>query len=643
MNRIAVGFLVWCLFVGSANPQAGQFSLDGENISPRIYSLEGTPGKATAGDVVYVGEYLLVLDGPGPYRFFSDKEGAQGKGLYRANGDGTKTLVAIRVDWDIDGRNRRFVDGSKDLSDLQLLGIRGIKIGWDGKSAWFDKLLRRLDLSKVCVQLYNSDCVKTGDHYTTYINSTKTPEFPPNLQYLWIKDQFGSYRSLANTPELLFFYGSLMDTRWNVFAGKPRLRYLDLSFLDLDESGPTHPRAGAQLVSSDLRTLVLRCATPGSDPDPAPDLVILPSWFLKSLRSLRALDLSQSRGFARLVLLNYPHLTHLDLSGTSGYGLPGVNVPKLKKLNVMSADISPKQIVDLQRLLPGCEIIHDWAKVLRGAIPAPTRLRVRRGSPYSSSWDKPGTLLDLRDPKKVGEFLALIEIDGDRSGGHCMCGGAPTLEFYQGKRLVVALGMHHARGLRWAGGPWIGDATMTTASRDRVLAWLDQHGVSGPLEDLQRQERDAIAEQKAEERWKEGMPRSLRSFWKAGGRADVEAMHAALKRAEPDLHTRIRSLLHWYGCGTGVWSVSPSYESVAMELIYKYSTAQVLASIADTHLTAELKEGTAHFFGCHPFTQRRPHDLRLLPKPLTRVLLQHCLDTGTDFKKSWAKASFGGK
>jgi len=643
LKRIAAGLLVSCALIGSARAQDWSFTLDGEKITPRLYSLQGTPDVPHAGDIIYVGGYLLVLDGPGAYEFFTSKKSAEGKSLYRANEDGARELVAIRVDWEVAGPDRSFVDGSIGLSDMDLRRIRSIKIGWDGKSTWFAKLLRRLDLSKVCVQLYNSDCVKSGDHYTTYINSTKTPSFPKGLRYLWIAENFGSYESLASTPELRFYYGGLADTKWDLLAGKPRLRYLDLSYCDLEEFEPPESKMDASPPIADLRALILRRAHLGMDPKPDEDLMRLPRWFMSSLSSLRVLDLSQSQGLARLVSLDYPDLTHLDLSGTSGYPLPARQIPNLQRLGVMSAGFTATEIADTQRLHPQCKIVSDWAKVLRTAIPASTRMRVRHGGFLASSRTKREALLDLRDPKQVAEFFSLIEIDGSRSGGHCMCGGDPILEFYKGKRLVAVLGMHHARGLRWAGGQWIGDARMTPKSRDSVLAWLGQHGVSGPLEDLERQQRRAIEARKAEEKWLKGMPPALQPFWEKGHRADVNEMHEVLAKAMPDLSPRIRALLHWYGCSTGVWSSHPSYEGVAMELLYKYNTSDVLAAIADIHLTIELKEGIARFFGCHPFTQRRPDDLSLLPNPLKKALLQHCLDTGASFKKNWAKGNFGGQ
>ncbi len=640
---IVTGLLVCFALGGSACAQDWSFTLDGEKIAPRLYSLQGTPEVPHAGDVVYVGGYLLVLDGPGPFEFFTDKKSPEGKGLYRGSKGGARDLVAIQVDWEVSGSDRRFVDGSKGLSASELLTIRGIKIGWDGKSAWFAKLLRQLDLSKVCIELSNSDCVKTGDHYTTYINRTKTPAFPKGLRYLWFAEGFGSYESLAKTPELRFYYGGLADTKWELLAGKPRLRYLDLSYCDLDESEPSGEETEARPIIADLRALILRRAHTGMDPEPDEDLSGLPRWLMNSLGRLRVLDLSQSEGLARLVALHYPNLTHLDISGTSGYHLPARQIPNLKKLNVMSAGFTATEIADIQRLHPKCLIVSDWAKVLRAAIPAPTRMRVRRSGSFSLDRTERKALLDLRDPKEVLEFLSLIEIDGRRSGGHCMCGGDPTLEFFQGKRLVAALGMHHARSLRWADGQWIGDAQLTANSRKRALAWLDRHGVSGPRKDLERQKRQALQVRKAEEKWRKGMPPSLLPFWKKRPTADVDAMHEVLAKAMPDLPNRIRALLHWYGCGTGVWSAHPSYESVAMELLYKYKTADVLAALADIHLTVEFKEGAAHFFGCHPFTQRRPDDLALLPKALKKTLLQHCLDTGETFKKDWAKGNFGSK
>jgi len=58
-----------------------------------------------------------------------------------------------------------------------------------------------------------------------------------------------------------------------------------------------------------------------------------------------------------------------------------------------------------------------------------------------------------------------------------MCCGEPSIEFYQKDKLLLTLGYHHGRSLRWPEG-WPGDALLTAPGADALRNWLVEHRVS---------------------------------------------------------------------------------------------------------------------------------------------------------------------
>lgn len=87
----------------------------------------------------------------------------------------------------------------------------------------------------------------------------------------------------------------------------------------------------------------------------------------------------------------------------------------------------------------------------------------------------------------VASLLAEIDVQPPESEGlvpslfgtrcvYCMCDGDFHINFYRGESLLVSLGYHHDRTIRWRDGPWNTDVYLTNKSRGRVPQWLDAHG-----------------------------------------------------------------------------------------------------------------------------------------------------------------------
>lgn len=160
------------------------------------------------------------------------------------------------------------------------------------------------------------------------------------------------------------------------------------------------------------------------------------------------------------------------------------------------------------------------------------------------------------------------------------------------------------------------------------------------------EERDAKSarEQEANDRrWQVGMPASVRPVWSdrfMGVGDDLRGVRAALAKEFPDPHDRIRALLGWYGSGAGPWSGFPSYEAVAQELLFDFSTPEIIWAIQESGLSDAQVEGASRFFADWEFGQRRPKDRAGLPRDLRERLLAHSVTSADKDKVGRAKRAF---
>jgi len=299
--------------------------------------------------------------------------------------------------------------------------------------------------------------------------------------------------------------------------------------------------------------------------------------------------------------------------------------------------------------LTGCRT--DWTTPLHEALRGANRLRVRSGGTCHRAPDSEKTLLDLRDGKEVAVVVQGIRIDPKDSGFHCMCCGNPTLEFYHDDTLILSVGFHHGRSLRWPEGRWEGGGLLTKESAAFLLKWLAEHGVEGPQKELEKNLRQQKESEVSQERWVKAMPSSLKPFWPNmedpfspnPKPKKTNQIRKAVFKQFPDQKKRILVLLEWYGSGAGPWSGFPGYECTAEELLLAHKTEDILATIQAEALTPRQIEGTARLFGGWNFSKQRPDDLSLLPDELKQRLLDHSLKSDDKDKRDRAQTAFGMK
>jgi hypothetical protein len=293
-----------------------------------------------------------------------------------------------------------------------------------------------------------------------------------------------------------------------------------------------------------------------------------------------------------------------------------------------------------------------------------TRVRVLEGGMASGRALGNTVLLDIAVESDLAELKkALSILDGP--GGHCMCCGEPTLELLsrQSEPLAV-LGIHHGRSVRWAA--WKDDAELLDGRR--LLDWLAQRGVPGPLAEVlegQRREEQAWADW---QRWEAAMPDCLKQLqadvWqRVTEKGDLTPVEEALSVTYPDLRVRILALFRWFGTGAGPWTGFPVYEQLAEQILLQSPIEDLVDALQNLPLSSEQLEGAARFFACTAFANRASGERVQLPPSLTysnlaaflpdrsgepapipvalrQELLAHCLKSSDEDKRRRANSAF---
>lgn len=108
----------------------------------------------------------------------------------------------------------------------------------------------------------------------------------------------------------------------------------------------------------------------------------------------------------------------------------------------------------------------------RHAVKDADRVVVRDGgfNCCQKNVDDQPILCEITNRAEVAAFGKQIRFSG--IGFKCCCCGHPGIDWWQGDRKIALTAMHHGRALRWSGFS-MGDAQLTTASRQKLKEWLD--------------------------------------------------------------------------------------------------------------------------------------------------------------------------
>jgi hypothetical protein len=524
---------VLALFVLTGRAGGGawgyRFSINGEPVTPEHYSLNGTPSVYAPGDVICVGEkefdyggLFMTLGEERDCRFVTasggtDVAGGQGgRGQRRTRGsrvflelpDGRRKIVGLKVSWTVIRRDEEASDKSAgvkrrpsfertsynpldSLSAEEIHGLWGIAlVQWP---EGIEQQLAHVDTERVCLSVHEG--AGPGGRPGALWGGPVFPPIPPKTRYLVVrKTSSPGLRDLSPLGQLrdLVFLKCRWVTRGPVDAGlicqNTSLRWLDLSGCEVGN----YPKL-ASLTE-------LRCLNLGRCRD------VKNIDFVRDMDQLRTLVVGRTQVSSLTPLDDSDSIRDIDAGMSAVRVLPKGDLASLKSMHLMSTRVDAEAVEAFRRAHPNCRVQYGWMDSLRKAVRGTTRLRVRSGGTCGRRIEEEKTLAEITEPEEVERFLDAIDVDEDRSGGHCMCCGNPTFELYAGDRLLAMIGYHHGERLRWAGGEWTGDGELTAASRSLLVSWLSQHGVEGPQREMERKQKRQEEEAKKQRRYAEIIP-----------------------------------------------------------------------------------------------------------------------------------------
>lgn len=263
----------------------------------------------------------------------------------------------------------------------------------------------------------------------------------------------------------------------------------------------------------------------------------------------------------------------------------------------------------------------DWNAPLRDATTTASRVVVRSGGTCHREPASETVLAETTDPADLRSLLAAIEIDPDSSGFACMCCGDPTIELYSGEQLLLSLGYHHGRSLRWVDG-WEGDGQLTEASATKLAVWMSSHGVEGPSTELAEGRAHEQAASKRADRQMAALPPEITHDLELA-ESEEDAIAAFTSRGREGVLAAFAVL----GCHRGPWNQGDNFE--------RFLTDSVLRAVPDAQLhqaVAELQPETPAARGCarylfatHKAFDRADREVvdKALPAICSEVLSDH--------------------
>lgn len=499
MNSSLIRRASWLFLFSSValSEEAYRFTLNGKEIVPWIIKVNGP--EIVMGDVAQVEDFFFCLDEPGHY----DLETDSFECLNRKTPGGLWKRIACKINAPAeDGgdpsarlfrRKKPNSEVALGFTEEEVKDLRGMRIGdW---SPSLESWLGRLDLKRVCIYL---DSGSLGGH-----DKPAIPKLPHSVRHL-ILDSGGSWgckdlSPLARLPELRFL--SLAEAMPAAVDLK-LLSGLPLEYLSLPSFVPLENLAALQSMPG-LKTLEANSCYQIGDARFLSGMTGLRQVFLRHISSMPE---TPARPLELAALGKLPHLVVFNAANSSIASLPSGQMPALRFADILLCGLK-KEVVDMfVKANPQAQIKHSLNAELQSRLIKADRLRVRSGGVCHRDQADEKTIFDSKIATEVSELAGRFQVTEENSGGHCMCCGNPTFEFYRGDTLIAMLGFHHGRTIRWADGNWPGDGMMEAGNAAFLIDWLDQRGFNGPKKEWQDQRRQEAAARRRWQRYEAILP-----------------------------------------------------------------------------------------------------------------------------------------
>jgi hypothetical protein len=480
-------------------PGRCRVTVDDKDTPVWCFSLSGQPDDPGPGDLIVVDRVPAFVLGQTRTLNLRDEGSEKGFVLIESGGSGENTKIACRVGFvspvvgmppeasSAGDRPRMGATTRKVLvnplaqwSAIDVAGLRGLKL-----EIWNSAL-------EACLEKINPEhCALSIDSNVLH-RRMAPPVLPSELRYLVIELRsggpeidFSTLSGMMGLRVLLLFSSSMcvspslldlgllrqskclrvLHARGAHLSGLSHLSELrELRDLDLGCcEGIDDENVGALGTLHDLRRLNLsRCGK------------LTTIEFTRSLSHLEFIDVSMTGVSDLSVLGELPSLREIVAYGTPTRVLPKGRLPQLRLINILNSQVAANDAAQLQELCPDAMVRHCWAGALRDTVAGADHVRVRSGGIGYRHKDKERTLAEEWDATEVEQLAWSFEVNESKSGGSCKCFGHPTVEFHRGEALLAEIGLKHGWSACWVG--WPGDARLTLESRDKLAAWLSEHG-----------------------------------------------------------------------------------------------------------------------------------------------------------------------
>ena len=221
------------------------------------------------------------------------------------------------------------------------------------------------------------------------------------------------------------------------------------------------------------------------------------------MRMLTALGTFASRlmsSFGR----GQPHDAFLPIMDSKGRSVGLMDRMTAEYLQSAAPDPSQASLDDVLAQATRVRVV-DWEKMDGGVL---QRTRVL------TEFTDAESIVRLRD--------CLLIVEDPATFAHCMCIGEEAIELHSVTGTLATIGLHHGYRIRWDA--WKHDALLEDGRR--LLSFLDERGLSEPLERYERSLRQAEDAERAAKRWRDAMPSGLEPFWDDMNTLDVDAPRA---------------------------------------------------------------------------------------------------------------------
>ena len=220
-------------------------------------------------------------------------------------------------------------------------------------------------------------------------------------------------------------------------------------------------------------------------------------------------------------------------------------------------------------------------------------------------------VLTLTEQDKVKRFSELLEIDESNTGFYCMCLGTYAIELYSNEKLKATVGFHHGVSIRYS--MWNGDAEL--ALSDQLLEFLNEQGLTKPLQDRLDEKRDMEADRIAEREWLEIAPKCFTTYWTQINSFDQNYFPSLITDINTEIPNRkeqIIILLQTFGKTENFWTAYPSYEELPNKVLKTFDTKEIIETYLSSDRNYKTRKGLGRFLCSFEFKKTRKKHLEFI-------------------------------